>query len=119
MDVIDVCEKIENKIKQLTSLRKELDECLEPKVTAAANYDRQLGKVLIQLKNGVEFDIDGQMVSNPPTTIIEKIAKAICWNDKLQMDKTETMYRNVQKKVEIVQAQLNAFQSIFRNMKEI
>ena len=119
MDVIDVCEKIENKIKQLTVLRKELDECLEPKVVASANYDKELGKVLIQLKNGVGFTLDGNMISSPQATIMDKIAKAVCWNEKLTMEKTETMYRNVQSKIDIVKAQLNAYQSIFRNMKEI
>ena len=116
---MQIAEKIENKIKQLTVLRNDLDRLGRVKVEQASIYEKELAKTIVKLNNGVEFELDGNKIKDPKTTVIEKIAKGLCWQDKYHMDNADIEYRNCLKKCEIIQAQLNAYQSINKYLKEI
>ncbi|MFQ5786727.1 MAG: hypothetical protein ACE5H1_01975 [Thermodesulfobacteriota bacterium] len=118
METIKIAEQINYKISQLDNAKKALKSISEEKAVALAEYEKQLAKVVIQLKNGVEFDIDGESISNPPTTILEKIAKGICWQKSLNKDKTESAYKNLIKGIDILESQLNGYQSINRYQSE-
>ena len=58
------------------------------------------------------------IIKNPPTTIIEKVAKGICWKECLEKDLAETQYKVNLEKADIIKAQLNGYQSINRYLSE-
>lgn len=118
MQVVSVAEEIEKRIKLLTRTKEELRERTEAKANAIAEYEKRLAIVIIGLKNGKEFEIDGEKIQNPPATIIEKVAKGVCWREKLEMDKAETSYKSLITAIECIKAELNGYQSIYKHLDE-
>jgi hypothetical protein len=116
MELIKLSEQMQVLIKDLGSLRRMLRQSGISKAEALAEYDKSIAKTIIQLKNGVKFTLEGQEIVNPPTTITEKIAKGICWHEKLKADEKETLYKSLIANIEVIKAQLNALQSINRNL---
>jgi len=119
MDLIDVTEKIKEKIRELDDQRNLLEEYSQTKAVTSAEYDKELAKTIILLKNGKEFDLDGVKILNPLTTITEKIAKGICWEQALNKDIAESKYKNQTELIEIIKAQLNGYQTIQRHLSHI
>lgn len=113
-DLIQISGVIQAKIKQLDSALKELSIRAEKKSEAIAAYEKQIALTLIQLKNGIGFTLDGQSVISPSVSTSEKIAKGICWAEKLEMEKTETAYKNLIIGIQCIQAQLNGLQSLLK-----
>ena len=118
MELYQVATKIEEKIKTLELGREVLKERAEEKARTISNYDKQMAITLIKLKNGVEFDLDGNKVKNPLATISEKIAKGICFQEKLDMELGEAAYKNAIVGMQAISSELNAYQSIFRHLEE-
>ena len=114
MHVADVSKKIEQKIALLEKARGTLEGLANDKALAAAMYEKELAVTLIKLKNGKPFLLEGESVVNPPATICEKIAKGICWKSKLQADQAEANYKLAIIKLECVETEMNALQSINR-----
>jgi hypothetical protein len=119
MEPLKLATMIEGKIKELEKGRKSLQERATKKATSCAVYEKEIAKVLIQLKNGVEFDVYGLKVVNPPATIMEKIAKGICFEEKLAMELGEAEYKNAIVGMSAIEAELNGLQSINRHLEEI
>ena len=119
MSIVDVADKIQKKIDELDNLRGLLEESGYQKSVTKAQHERELAKIVIQLKNGVPFKHDDNEVKDPPTTLILNIAKGICWQTSLEADKAEAHYKNVLVQIEVVSSQLNAFQSINRYLDKI
>lgn len=117
MELIKIAEQMQDLIKDLGSLRRMLRQSGIEKAKYLAEYDKSIAKTIIQLKNGIEFDLEGNKVTNPPTTITEKIAKGICWHEKLMADEKETLYKSLIANIDVIKAQLNALQSINRNLE--
>ena len=81
-------------------------------------YEKAIAKTIIGLKNGMEYTMgDGFPVINPPTTIVEKIAKGLCWREKLKMDKWEGLVKGLISNIDCLKAQLNGYQSINRHLE--
>jgi hypothetical protein len=95
-----------------------LKERAEAKSRTIAVYDAKLAKTIISLRNGKEFEIDGEWIKDPPVTIIDKIARGVCWKDKLEMEKAEALYKNNIVTLNSIQAILNAYQSINKYQAE-
>jgi len=119
MELIQVAKSIELKIEELDKLRDQLADIAQDRARATAAYDKEIAKTLIRLRNGDSFEIEAYKVEAPPVSIMDKVAKGLCWEGKLKMDMSETMYKNLLVKIEIVKAQLNAFQSIQRNLSHL
>lgn len=117
MDILTTNQNIEKKIKQLDSAQQLLKERAEAKAETIAKYEKQIAITLIKLKNGQVFELDGEKIENPPVSICEKLAKGICWKEKLDMEKAEAEYKNIVKGLESLEAQLNGYQSILRYMQ--
>ena len=117
MDIITARDAIEFKIKEIDDIRKTIRDRGEDKAIKAAEYDMVLASTLIGLKNGVGYDLGGQHIVNPPASTSEKIAKGICWKEKMEMDKAEMLYKSAISNLDSTQSQLNALQSIFRHME--
>jgi len=116
MDIIQISNEIQNKIKNLQERRGRLKEYGEKKSLSIANYEKELAKTIIGLKNGRAYQIDDVEILNPQVTIIEKIAKGICWQEKLNMEKEETLYKSLIVSIDCLQAELCALQSLNRHL---
>jgi hypothetical protein len=114
MEVYKVSEAIESKIKLLEKMRVEIRDRALQKAESAALYDKAMAITIIRLKNGEEMELDGQYIKNPIGTIIDKIARGICWKEKLECDKAEALYKSLISNIDSVMAEMNAYQSINR-----
>ena len=119
MDTINIAQKILRCIEELRKGRKLLQERAEAKAIAISEYDRAITVTILKLKSGQMMELDGEKVENPQTTIIEKIAKGICWKERLEMEKAEAMYRNAVSGMNSLQAELNGMQSLNRHLSEV
>ena len=116
MEIIAVAKKIEEKIKTLELGRSLLQERAEEKAKAIAIYEKEIAKTLIGLKNGTEFDIDGEKIKDPPASIMEKLARGICYQAKIDSELAEATYKNAVVGMNAIEAELMGWQSIFRNL---
>lgn len=119
MEVYEIAKKIEGRIDLLAKMRIEIRERAERKAKTAAAYDKALAVTMIRLKNGEEFDIDGNLVSKVPTTYMEKVARGICHKEKLEMDEAEALYKSLISNIDSVQSEMNAYQSINRHLDKL
>ena len=118
MDVIRVATEIENKIKELDKAKLLLKSRSDKRAETSALYDKAVAVVLIGLRNGKAYEMDGVAISDPPASVMEKMAKGICWQEKLNMDMAEGEYKSLITGIELVEAQLNGWQSINRHLSE-
>ena len=116
MDLIEISKRIEDKEQLLIKWRKSLDKYGDDMAEGQANYDLKLGTTLMALRNDREFELEGEKIKNPPVSIMDKVAKGICWKEKLEMSKTENLYRNAQTKMRAIQGELNALQTIHKHL---
>ena len=117
MDLITIAKNIEKKISEIDKIKSTIKERGEKKALMSANYEKQLSIVMIRLKNGIDYTVDGQIVSNPPATIIEKIARGICFQERLNMEESEALYKSAIINLEATMAQMNALQSLSKYLE--
>ena len=108
LDIIVVQERIQTKIAQLNKVMLTMPDKIKAKAKTAAEYDRDIAKTIIFLKD------EGTAVS-----IIDKMARGRCWEARYAMEEADAMYRATLSEIEVLKAQLNGFQSIFRQMSQI
>lgn len=118
MELIKLSQAIQSKIEELRKGRQLLKDRAEQKAIAMADYDRSLAIIILKLKNGVPMEFEGEKVVNPPVSVIEKIAKGMCWNQKLEKEKAEASYKAGITSMESLKAELNGLQSINRYLEE-
>jgi len=118
MDIITISNEIQNKITELGKATSQLRQRTDTKSEALAEYDKQLALVIMGLKNGKQFQLEGETIHNPLATVTEKIAKGICWEYKLKADKAETEYKSLITAIDSIKSQLNGYQSIYRHLEE-
>ena len=118
MEVTKVAQEIENKIILLDKMKVEIKSRSEKKATTSADYDKKIAITIMGLQSGKEYELDGEKIQNPTATITEKLAKGICWKEKLEMDKAEGLYKSLLSNIEATKAQLNGWQSINRHLEE-
>ena len=118
MEIVQVARKIEEKINTLELGRDLLKTKATEKAESIAEYEKMIAVTIIKLKNGAEFELDGHKVKNPQVTIMEKIAKGICYQEKLDMELAEANYKNAIVGMTALQAELNGYQSIFKHLEE-
>lgn len=114
MHVFDVAQKIQKKIELLEKARGTLEGLANDKALTAALYEKDLAVTLIKLKNGAPFILEGESIKDVPATLCEKIAKGIVWESKLRADQAEASYKLAIIKLECVETEMNALQSINR-----
>lgn len=119
MEVIKIADEIQKKIDALDTIRKEVRKRADAKAKAISDYDKQIAIVLIQLKLGKPMDLDGHTIEKTPTTLCEKIAKGICWRERLELEQAAAAYASAVSNLDVLRAQLNGLQSIFRHLEEI
>jgi len=115
-DIISIAEQMNTKIREIDSIRAQIKTRGEEKARTASIYDMEVAKYLIGLKNGKEYELSGEKIKEPPASITEKIAKGLAWEEKLHMDASDANYKSAISNLEAVKSQLNALQSLNRNL---
>lgn len=118
MDIIKISDEIYKKVKLLEKIRGVIKERAEGKAGAAAEYDKVLALTIMKLQAGKEIELEGEKIQNPAATITEKIAKGVCWKEKLEMDKAEALYKCAISNISSVESEMNGLQSVFRHLSE-
>lgn len=118
MELIKLAEKMQALITDLSSLRTGLRVYAKTKAESISTYEKNVALTIIKLRNGIELELDGEKIVNPPTTITEKIARGICYMEKLKAEESEAMYKALIVNIETIKAQLNGYQSIIRYLEE-
>ena len=108
MELMKVAKAIEDVINEIGVFRKQLENKGILKAEAIKNYDMRMKVAIVTLKDEGKF----------PATLIEKIAKGLCAEDRYQMELGDIGYKACICNIEALKAQLNGFQSIFRHLDE-
>jgi hypothetical protein len=116
VDLIVISEAIYTKIELLSKYRAHLKTVGDRKAASLSDYDKALALALIGLKNGKRYEIDGVGIENPPASIMEKIAKGICYKERLASEVADNEYKSLITYINCLQAEMNGLQSIIRYM---
>ena len=117
MEIVEVANQIQTKIRQLELGRDIIKERAREKAEAIGEYEKEIAKTLIGLKNGKEFILEGETIKNPPASITEKIARGICYQEKINAEMKDAEYRNAVIGMQAIESEMNAYQSIFRHLE--
>jgi hypothetical protein len=115
-DIIEISKQIEAKIREIDKIRSQIKQRGEEKAQTASDYDKAMAMTLIGLENGKVYTLDGYTINDPPKSIMEKTARGICWQEKLEADKAEANYKSIISNLEAVKSQLNALQSLNKHL---
>jgi hypothetical protein len=118
MEVVKIKDEIQKRINLLDAIRGEVKKRADAKAISIAEYDKQIAIVLIQLKEGEPFDIDGKTIKGTPTTLCKDVAKGVCWHERLKMEQAIAAYNSANTNLDVVRAQLNGYQSILKYLDE-
>ena len=112
---------IMKKINQLEEGRMLIGKRAEDKAKYIAEYEKSLTITMMRLKYGELFTIDNFKIGgdNLQANLIEKMAKGICWKEKMDAERAEGLYRAAVTGMSSLEAELNGLQSIMRYVKEI
>ena len=116
-DVLTNKERIEEKIFELEQERGKLEQAAQERALAISHYDRAIALVLLRMKNGLIQKFEGEEVGNVSVTNQEKIAKGICWRERLRLEEAESMYKSLVSNIDSIKAELNGLQSINRHLQ--
>lgn len=119
MEIIQISKEIETRIGLLAIARKELAERASLKAVTIAEYDKALAITLIKLREGIEIEFEGHKIKGLPVSVMEKIAKGMCWQERLAMEEAAASYGVAVSGMNSLQAELNGMQSIYRHLSEI
>lgn len=118
METVSISKKIQDRIAQLDALKDTLGTLAQRKAQASAEYEKSIALTIVGLRNGKEYELDGQVITEQPTTVAEKVARGICWKEKLAADSAESAYKNAITTIGLTESQLNGYQSINRYLGE-
>ena len=104
MEIVKVRDCIEKIIVEIGKCRREIEAKGLEKARTLALYDVKLGGAIQVLREEAKF----------PATLIEKIAKKLCADDRKAMEEADILYKACISNLEALKAQLNGYQSIFR-----
>ena len=118
MEVNLVAQKIEEKIKQLEKLTSMLKDRAEAKAKTSAEYDKQMALVIVKIRNKAIKEYEGFTLDDLPANLLEKIAKGICYQARLDMDIGKNSYKSLITAIETTRSILNGWQSVNRYLSE-
>ena len=119
MELIEISKKIEEKIHLLEKGRELLTELSTKAVEAGGQYEKTLATTLLKLENGGISEWEGYDCTKIAKTNMDKIAKGMCWAEKIAMDKADKEYKIALVKMEAIKTEMNGYQSVNRYLKEV
>ena len=117
-ELIVVSNNIKKIIGEIGEHRRKLESLGKEKARAISNYDKKIAIALIALRDGELYKVGTKTIQQPPVTIMEKIAKGGCSEERYAMELAEGSYKACISNMTALLAQLNAHQSIFRHLQE-
>jgi len=117
-EILQIAQQIQSKITLLEKGRLLLSERADAKATTMGMYDKKLAVTIMKLKNGVEMTLEDETIKDPPTTIVDKIARGICYQEKIDMELATAQYKNATEGLSCIQAELNGLQSKNKYLSE-
>lgn len=118
-DVSEIADLMFVHTESLESMKIKLKERAHRKAKSIADYDKFLAITIIKIRNGKEVTFEGEVIKDPPVTLIEKLAKGICYSQRLEMETAEAEYKSLITAIETTKAELNGLQSINRHLDTI
>lgn len=115
-DLLAVAKRIEGKITELEKGRELLRSVGEKEATLSAYYDKSIAVWTMKLLNGVPAELDGVKVVNPQKNQVGKLAKGLCFQEKIDMDLAKAEHKRIAQKLSCIKAELNALQSIYKHL---
>lgn len=109
MEIIQVKDCIERIIAEIGKCRREIEAKGLEKARTLALYDVKLGGAIQVLREEAKF----------PATLIEKIAKKICGDDRKAMEEADILYKSCVTNLIALQAQLSGYQSIYKFLDSV
>jgi hypothetical protein len=119
MDIIKVKECIEKLISEIGKCRREIEAKGQARAKAITEYDKAMAITMSMLRNDKLYMLAGKEYPQPPVTIIEKLAKGICEQQRYDMEIAESGYRACISNLEALKAQLNGYQSIYKHLDSV
>lgn len=117
LDVITLAKQINTRIDRLEKITSELDDAGEEKAQAIADYDLAYAVAMAKIGLGAVNTIEGQQLPETrPATVLGKYAAGLCHKEKCAMIQAEAKYRSILTKISVLEATLNAKQSINRHL---
>lgn len=114
MDVLDIKDEILKKIKRLEKAGPQIFSAGKKKAETEAAYNRAIGITIAKLKNGVEFELEGNKVVSPPASYTKDIAKSICWQEEMDASVAASEYKATLDLLDSLKTILVAYQSLLR-----
>lgn len=111
MDIVTLAHQIDEVSREIQRLSSLLDTLGQEAARAEAEYDKAVAIALVKLKNGVEMNVFGLKVQGPPAATAEKIAKGICYEQRLQATLADNGLKACQMKLRAAMAVLSGRQS--------
>ena len=125
-DVIKIANEINARIKRLeeivagTDKEMSLDQAGEAKAQTIADYDLAFAVAMAKIGLGAINQIEGEKLpENRPATVLGKYAAGACHKEKCAMIQAESKYKSILTKIDVLQATLNAKQSINRHLSHV
>lgn len=118
MDLIKVTNEIKRCIDELELAKKHLAKRGELKAETSAAYDKAVALTMIKIRNGRDLKLEDEVLSDVPATAYDKVARGICWKEKLEMEKADAEYKSLITYISTVESQLNGWQSINKYLAE-
>lgn len=112
-----ISDYIEKLIQEVGKCRREIESKGREKAKAISNYDMKLAIALATLRDTESYQLAGKTYKAPPVSIAEKIAKGIVSQEREAMIIAESGYTATISNLQALQAQLNAFQSLYRHQE--
>jgi hypothetical protein len=120
MELIKLAKLITDKIDDLEKLGKLLHEYSIKKANTISDYDKAMAITILKIRNaGDTFVFEGEKIVNLPASVMEKVAKGLCYKERLAMELADAEYGALTTKIRATEAILNGYQSINRTQYEM
>lgn len=109
MELTNISDRIIELTRNLATRRAKLERFVKSKKlsTALVNYDKKLQITMAKLRT-----------NDMPIGLVEKTAKGMCCEEAADLEQAKIEYRAATILIDAVKAELNAYQSLFRNLEE-
>lgn len=116
MEVIEIAKQISSRITLLSKGRVLIKDRAKAKAESISHYEKVLAITILKLKNEAIPEFEGNVIGKLPVTLVEKIAKGICWREKMDSELATDEYKAVIVKMDSLKAELNGYQSMNKHL---
>ena len=120
MDLININNAIQDKIKKSEKYQARLIQFMKDYDTYDAQHEKEVGINILKIKNGLITEWDNMDLTKITgnANLIEKVAKAMAWKIKAKADTQDKQYRVIMKLLDSISDNQNGYQSINRHLSE-